>query len=167
MNNAMTRLATYTLPSSGTASFTFADLPQTHRDLLLVFSVQASTAPTVGIRLNNDASSTYSLVFIRAEGTGGSRDSTATTTTGNMQTTSFSNAPTSASYDLEEITFLGYANTTRHKTMLSRATTGGDGLDLIVGRWPSTAAITTITIIIGGATFNAGTSFTIYGVGDL
>jgi hypothetical protein len=62
-----------------------------------------------------------------------------------------------------------YANTTTHKTSISRTAvpSTGYGLAATIGLWRNTNAINEITFVLlggGSTTFKSGTVFTIYGI---
>jgi hypothetical protein len=58
---------------------------------------------------------------------------------------------------------MNYSNTTTYKTILARSNNAGIGLDAIVSLWRSTAAINTVNVL-ADTNFEAGTSFTLYGI---
>ena len=58
-----------------------------------------------------------------------------------------------------------YSNTTTYKTVLGRNNNSSNGTGAIVGLWRSTSAITSISVFLeASGTFNAGSTFTIYGI---
>jgi hypothetical protein len=60
---------------------------------------------------------------------------------------------------------MDYAQTDKHKSVLSRISKASAGVGAIAGRWASTAAITTISINQGGfGNFAAGSTFSLFGL---
>ena len=60
---------------------------------------------------------------------------------------------------------MNYSNTTTFKTILMRANNAALGVDAIVGLWRSTAAINEIKVFpTGGANFETGSTFSLYGI---
>ena len=59
---------------------------------------------------------------------------------------------------------MNYANTTTFKTYLARYNATSTQLSDEVALWRSTAAINSITLTAVSANFNAGSTFTLYGI---
>jgi hypothetical protein len=156
-----TPIATTTLGSSA-ASYTFNSIPTTYTDLVLIINGSASTGTNMELQVGNgsvDTGSNYSDTWLAGSGTSAlsGRDAP------NYPSVILSNY-----YNFQGMTiinFMNYSNTTTYKTFLSRAGAADWATAAYVGLWRSTAAINTIKIASGGATtWNAGTSFTIYGI---
>jgi hypothetical protein len=158
-------IATTTLGSAA-ASITFSSIPATYTDLKVVFT---GTVTEVGevlyYRFNSDSSSNYSITQLYGGGT----------TAASRRLTSATQLSTSYAYSLQGtnsqmIAFdvFSYANSTTNKTTLGNhagsnsSTTGG--VDLTVGLWRSTAAITSIFLFCSYLTFKTGTTATLYGI---
>lgn len=75
-------------------------------------------------------------------------------------------AASTAGNDVTTIThFQNYSNTTTNKTWLSKGTVPAQWTDASVCLWRNTAAITVIRVLNNnGANFNAGSTFTLYGI---
>jgi hypothetical protein len=55
--------------------------------------------------------------------------------------------------------------TDKHKTVLGRfSNMGRPEVGMSAARWPSNSAITSITVLNPGSSFDAGTNFSLYGV---
>jgi hypothetical protein len=142
-------------------SVTFSSIPGTYTDLVIVgASTISASAPSTIIRFNGDTASNYSYTYLTGNG------SSATSTRASNQTEILTtyNGAVSQSPNTNIIQIQNYANTATYKTVLSRANQTQYGTDAIVGLWRSTAAITSITLIIGGTGFAAGSTLSLYGI---
>ena len=163
MTNTYTPIASVTL--SATASeVVFSGLPQTFRDLIVVVSGTTSRSAFnidgMVIRFNGDTSN-YSLVRMIGSNSGATSDTDSKIGAG------FSG--NSAGPAVAILQVMDYAQTNKHKTVLIRYNTDASYVSGMVtggaGRWASTAAVTTITLLPEvGPNFNIGSTFTIYGV---
>ena len=59
---------------------------------------------------------------------------------------------------------MNYANTTTYKTAIARYGTATSLTLAQAGLWRSTAAVTSLTILVLGSTFTAGSTFNLYGI---
>jgi hypothetical protein len=59
---------------------------------------------------------------------------------------------------------MNYSNTTTYKTSIARYGTAGSLTLAQATLWRSTAAITSLTIVVLGSTFTAGSTFNLYGI---
>ena len=155
-------IATTTLGSSA-ASYTFSSIPSTYTDLVLVSFANVNTAiANITVRVGNgsvDTGTNYSNTFLYGTGSaaGSSRN-----TSGNVMY--LGAAGTGSEFSTSVMSFQNYANTTTYKTMLSRFGWVSNAVYSTVGLWRSTSAINTISLISDGANFNAGSTFTLYGI---
>jgi hypothetical protein len=162
--NTYVALNTTTLTSSA-ASVTLSLSGITgYTDIRVVFSSAAMTiAGTLTCYVNGDTGTNYSYTDL--SGNGSSATSARGSSTDFMliggQTVGFSKGVATAD-------FMNYSNTTTFKTMLSRTSDGSRFTEANVSLWRSTAAINSITITTyaGGGTFNAGSTFTVYGIAN-
>lgn len=156
-------IATTTL-TSVTQNLSFASIPQTYTDLVLVLSLRASTtASDAYFRYNNDSATNYSDTVLRGNGSTASsvRDTSAPgidigVTAVSTDVSSFQ-TPTI-------INIMNYANTTTFKTALIRTSNSTAMVSAIVGLWRSTAAISTINIVHRGTGWDVGSTATLYGI---
>lgn len=161
MPAAMTLISSQTL-GSAVASVTFGSggtLPQGYRDLYLVanWGNTASTGDML-MQFNGDTSNTYTYVEMSGDGT--SPGSGNGTRTGILF--GWTNAATSNWVNAMHI--MDYAQTDKHKTVLTRTGAASIATSAKTSRWPSTSAITSIVINAGSSTFTAGSTFMLYGV---
>ena len=59
---------------------------------------------------------------------------------------------------------MDYTQTNKHKTVLTRAGGGRDGVVANAGRWDQTAAISSLTIEAFGTSWAAGSTFNLFGI---
>jgi hypothetical protein len=146
-------LANATL-SSAVATLTFASIPATYRDLVLVVN-NASTTSDIRMQINNDSTTNYSFTFIRGESAGAN---SSTGTLGSFAVTGNGGFGT--------IELMDYSATDKHKTGLRvrNARAVQDLVDLGALRWGSTAAITTLQFFLTTGNLAAGSTFTLYGI---
>jgi hypothetical protein len=156
-----TALANITLGSSA-ASVTFSSINGTYRDLMLVVDGLAVT-DTGNFRMyvNSDTSSTYASLV--AQGNGSSTYTSAGSYVGFIEF--FPNALAVNTRGLIKVDFLDYSATDKHKSILIRAGQAASQTTMQTSRWPSTSAITSITIYsYSPGQFGAGSTFALYGV---
>jgi hypothetical protein len=173
--NTYTPIATTTL-GSNTASYTFTSIPATYTDLVLVMNY--STANSAGaaanvsgqLRINSDTASNYSQTLMYGFG------STANSGRESTQSVYWIGdygylSSTSGVFGNTVLNFMNYANTSYYKTFLERTSnidnTQGSALGAVsgVGLWRSTAAITSITLMVSSTNvYRTGSTFTLYGI---
>ena len=159
-----TPIASITLGANA-PSVTFNSIPQTYTDLVLVSIYGNSTLDTSGwLRFNSDSGSNYSWTYLLGDGSGAysGRFSNQTYTT-----LDGAGAGTTINTGIQAIShIMNYSNSTTNKTVLTRDNNGATykSVELKVGLWRSTAAITSITV--GGVTGNliTGSTFNLYGI---
>lgn len=156
--------------TTATSSVTFSSIPQTYTDLVVVVRHKHNTltSNSLGFRLNGDSGNTYSWTYYYDNGT---------TATGNL---SGRNVNYNAAYPawfvtagttegaLTTIQLLDYSNTTYYKSYISRGNavstnTTYPGVEMNVGAWQGTSAITSIEFLVGGD-FASDSTFSIYGI---
>ena len=161
---------TYTLIDSVTltssaSSVTFSGIPQTYGDLVLTVLAAGSGDMPAGLQFNG-ATSGYALVSMA--GTGSSTSSFSSSTLGALQAGVF--VSSQGVYPMLSVfNIMDYTATDKHKTVLARGgQTGGSsvfGAEAVAGRYPSTSAITSMTITgLGAGTYNVGSTFYLYGI---
>lgn len=155
------------------ADITFSAIPATYRHLKVVFSgrgAAASSSRELRVRFNGDAGGNYDRESLRGnDTTAAAFTSAGGTYIGGMEIAGDS-APAgrvgAVSIDIPD-----YRGTTFHKALLATcfAARGTTGPDLFVftigGLWRSTAAITSVTLLLETGNFMAGSVATLYGMG--
>jgi hypothetical protein len=151
-------LATVTLGASA-SSVTFSSIPATYRDLILVSQVQSvSGTDSVGIRLNGDATTDKSNVFMNGSGSSASsytQNNAASINAGDVYSADRNTVSISQIFD--------YSATDKHKTVLTRFSRAANNVIAIASRQPTTSAITSV-VAQCGASFASGSTFSLYGV---
>lgn len=160
MASAITQLGSITVSATGYTNYTFSSISSAYKDLYVVFTGKAGTGANQPlVRLNGDSSNIYLSGWIY--GNGAAAYSSANTGTGvylcgqsmNLDTTYVFNA---------NFTIHDYTATDKHKQMLGRfGQYNNAGSGVIVGRYPSTSAITSLSIY---GDLSVGTTIILYGV---
>jgi hypothetical protein len=161
--SAWTPLANITLGSAQT-SVVFSSINGSYRDLVLVCSFEASPTQEIFVRVNNDSSSIYnSTMAIAGMNTSKYASSQSSQT---WFRPSFGTANQDGTKSSLEMQFMDYSQTDKHKTVLAKSYANIAYFSMFAGRWPSTSAITSISLFVGGGTwtFSAGSTFALYGV---
>lgn len=164
-------IATQTL-GSNTGTITFSSIPQTYTDLVLVaYTRDAGTnsSPFVSpmaMRLNSDSGSNYSNTHMYGNGSSmfSSRETNSNFPTVGQLVTSSAGANI---FGMQHIHFLGYSNTSRQKTILTRSAADSNGQGWSwqsVAYWRNTAGINTILLSGGIGGFATGSQFSLYGI---
>lgn len=153
-------LMTHTIVTPAT-SYNLTSIPATYTDLILIVKSQVATVNNSNfIRFNGDTASNYSSTIL--SGTGSS-PYTFRYSNDSRIFIDFYASPANVDFGMDVVHINGYSDTTINKTTISRGASPY-GTDLIVGLWRSTAAISSIQVIQPSFNFNAGTTFTLYGV---
>jgi hypothetical protein len=156
-------LQTITLGSAA-SSVTFASIPQTYRDLVLVMNWQNSgTSSATRIQLNGDSGSNYNGVWMNGTG------STANSYTRSNQTSSraagASVGPANTFTNVMTINMMDYSATDKQKTYLVRFGSATTETQATASRWANTSAVTSIRVFdIVGQTFRVGSTLSLYGI---
>ena len=163
--------ATYTPIASTTltgsqSTVTFSNLDTAAagmRDLILV--VDATVTASIDIllaRINGVTTSSYSSVTMEGDGT----NATSTAQTDVYFWTSGNDYSLSTTRSTNILQFFDISQTDKHKSILSRTNMAGTsgGSFAAAGRFASTNAITSITLLTLGQSFASGSTFSLYGV---
>lgn len=162
-------IASVTVGSS-VASVTFSDISGSFTDLIIVGAVQISNSGHATLQVNSDTGSNYSSTILYGDGSSVGSSRTSSSTSINV------GAAGGASYQSNIFTpyvwqIMSYANTSVFKTVLVTMAQGHGAFSNLgevsrsVGLWRSTSAITSVTLnAVTSRTFNAGTTFSLFGV---
>jgi len=158
-------IATTTL-SSASANITFSSIPATYTDLRLIVTGTESTTISKRIQFNSDTGTNYSYTRINGNGTTAASQRGTSEGTGiryaSDQYGDSASIPMFTAFDI-----FSYAGST-YKTILAATSSdqnGGGYVQRTVGLWRSTSAITTVSLVFAsGATWDAGSTATLYGI---
>ena len=123
---------------------------------MLVIEHAMSSGVAFRVYLNSDTGNNYNWVTMRGDGSSPSSTSGASTV-----------AATGRGYTDKGTTivsFFDYAATDKHKSYLVRTDTAAVGTEARAQRWANTAAVTSLEINGVTQTFNAGSTFSLYGL---
>jgi hypothetical protein len=155
--NTYNAIETTTLASTAT-SFTFATIPQTYQNLVVVTNTTAAsgTAGRTALRFNGDSGANYHHAQFGASNTtwGPEQDDSITY----AMTGYYNNANS-----LQVTEVMGYKSTDFNKNVLSRFGDNYPEVGMMASTWRNTAAITSIQVICLGV-FPVGTIITLYGL---
>jgi len=159
-----TPIATQTLGSAA-ASITFSSIPGTYTDLRLVLTGTTASAADLAIQYNADTGTNYSGTFL--SGIGSSVNSTNNGPSASNILLQSQGVSSTTVPILDTVDIFSYAGST-NKTCLITASTdtnGAGAVELAIGLWRSTAAITSIKIFgNGGVNLSTGTIATLWGI---
>jgi hypothetical protein len=164
MTNTYTPLATLTL-TGGDSSITFASIPSTYRDLIIVCNFQMSgTSSASRLQVNLDGGANYSGVSMVGNGSG-SGSSGAESGQTSARIFGASQGPSNTYNNVGIIQLMDYSATDKHKTILTRYGASTTDVQAQASRWASNTAINSVTIFdVLGQTYQAGSTFSLYGV---
>lgn len=156
-----TALATVTLQAAS-STVTFSGIPNTYRDLILVFTGGVvSGSINVRLTLNGD-SNNANYAGIQMSGTGSATSSTITINTESRYINYYGFLTADLNTQIVT-TIFDYAQTDKHKTVMNRANNAGNGVTALVSRWASTTAVNTLEYSLTGSSFASGSTFSLYG----
>jgi hypothetical protein len=143
------------------AEIIFGNIPNTFRDLVLVFNGSTTTSLRgLNMRVNADSGNNYS--WVRALGFAATNTNSASGASENNYTIGSSAGVSTTPY-MATVQLMDYSVTDKHKSFLSRANRPDEHLDMRAGRWANTNAINSITIYTDGL-FSIGTTLTLHGI---
>ena len=161
MAKTYSAIATTTLVSAA-ADVTFTSISGAYTDLILVITANnnSGTAYISRLYFNADTGSNYSFTRLTGDG------STAASTRISNDSYGFGGWSNNQSDQmiLSMNHIQNYSNTTTNKTWLVRGGDTGDRVFAAVGLWRNTAAITSIKVQVETGTYDAGSTFTLYGI---
>lgn len=151
-------IATYTTSTGGITTYTFSSIPSTYTDLVLIGSGRSGNGD-FSIRLNGDTATNYS--YTRVYGNGSAVGTDRGSNNDYMSGLSWYSASSNSNVI---VNFMNYSNTTTYKTVLSRHNSNPTMVGATINLWRSTAAINSIKVGVFSVAFDAGTTFTLYGI---
>jgi hypothetical protein len=154
-----TPLATVTLASAA-SSVTFSSIPNTYRDLVLIFTGTRTGNNNVLVRVNGDSGNNYN--YVGASSSGSTSSSSGVLGANNFPSTLASLQTNSQLNVVWQ--FMDYSATNKHKSVLTRFSQTGTEAAMFANRWANTVAINSIQVFTGNENFGSGSTFSIYGV---
>lgn len=151
--------------SGGETSLTFSSIPSTYTHLQLRFSALEAAGNNITMQFNNDNANNY--VYHYLVGTGSAAYAGSVTATNKVVIEGQYNGTVGTYPNVGIVDILDYTNTSKNKTV--RSLSGGDNnsttgeISLNSGLWLNTASISTIKVL-ASASFDAGSSFALYGI---
>jgi hypothetical protein len=155
-----TPLANITLGTAA-STITFASIPATYRDLILVVLGSGSTTLQGRIRLNSDTGTNYH--YQRMSGNGSAASATQASSQSSGFISAIAQATATGALQMN-INIMDYSATNKHKTIISRAAQAANGTDAFVNRWSNTAAVTSVQILTSTGNWAIGTTVALYGI---
>jgi hypothetical protein len=163
-------LATYTVPSGGVSSITFAGLPTggqySHLQIRGISRTNISaTEDYMLLRFNNDTSASYAYHALEGNGSSAAAAAQSSVSTGYLQRSS---GNSTSAFGTTICDILDYASNTKNKTYrtLAGIDNNGSGIVMLVSSlWAKTEPINSISILpSGGGSFQQYSQFALYGV---
>ena len=163
VTNSYESIATATLSSAGTVSFT--SIPSTFKHLQIRFKANNTTAANykISLRFNSDSGSNYNWHWLAGDGSAASAGANDENTAMRLVKANYS----TTNWTVGVIDLLDYANENKFKTGKALGgwdSNGGGTVELSSGLWRSTAAITQINIAPYAGNYEAGSTFALYGI---
>jgi hypothetical protein len=148
--------------TNAAASATFSSISSAYTDLIIVANILSTTSARVKVRVGNgtiDTSTNYAYTVLFGNGTSaGSGGETSIS-----EINYYWNAIPSG-WSNYVFNFQNYSNTTTNKTVIGRGNSTAVETFANVGIWRATNAINIIEIRSGTGTFDAGSTFSLYGI---
>ena len=122
------------------------------------FSTVGGTNNYTKMRVNSDGSNSYYCVNMHA-------NTTSVYSNANTYSQTFPNfvETESSTQPMASVTnFMDYSATNKHKVLLTR-TAAHNSSNAVITRWMNTAAINEIALFTDSSSFNAGSTFSLYG----
>jgi hypothetical protein len=146
---------------------TFTSIPSTYTHLQIRgIANSGGAANTLNVRLNGDSSSIYARH--RILGDGSTATSVGQVSQSQIPFLSSSGLPTASNtYGVFIIDILDYASTIKYKTVRifpGQDSNGSGSVELSSGLWPSTSAITSVTVRINGGAYTVPSQVALYGI---
>ena len=163
-------ISAITVPSTSTASVTFASIPSTYAHLqirVLSRSDRAATAQNIYLQFNGDAGANYTLHALEVGNTTVSAAGAANTTYLISGVTTGTSASSNI-YAGSVIDILDSSSTNKFKTV--RTLSGFDlnntssGVNYYSGSWRSSSAVTSVTLLAPIGNFIQYSTFALYGI---
>jgi len=150
-----TVIATVTLQAAA-PSVTFSGIPNTYRDLVIVFNGSVPGGGDLRATLNGDTGTNYPWVQMSADG------SSAFSSAGTNAFMIFT-FTAGAGQTLMTANIVDYSATSKHKTCISRGDQASGRTMSYATRWANTAAVNSVSINHAAGNLAVGTTISLYG----
>lgn len=158
-------LANFTA-TGNTASVTFASIPNTYRDLVLIANARTDRSEATDIyKITLNSSGTgYSRVVMF--GTGSTQGSYSDAALNEIRPFALTGATAASNtFGFLKMQIMDYSATDKHKTILNNEDATGSEVAASAYRWANTSAVTSIQIDqLFGTNFVSGSTFALYGI---
>jgi hypothetical protein len=154
-------IATVTAAGGSSTQLVMSSIPATYTDLVIVINTSTSANSNLVFRLNNDSTAIYSNTALNGDGSTATSGRNSNTDKGYFDSAAYS----ANNFNYNAIlNVMNYSNTTTFKTTVSRSNNAAVGVTAGVTLYRSTSAINRIDFLTTAGTFNAGSTFTLYGI---
>lgn len=164
-NETMTLIATQTVGAGGTALLTFSSIPQTFTDLMLLCSVRnEANSPEVNIYFNG---SNTNLTSRQLYGTGSGVAANDLGSQLNTYGGAVPSAYTANTFSSTQVYIPNYTSSANKSIAIDAVLENNSTstyLSLVAGLWSSTAAITSLSYLVGGGDIAQNSTFSLYGI---
>ena len=163
MANTYTLIASNTVGSGGASSVTFSSIPSTYTDLLVTCSVRMNASSSPFYLYFNASTSNYTDKRLTGNGTAASSSSSSSARVGNYNgTDTTANTFSSHSIYIPNYASSNYKSVSVDSVSENNATAAF--AQLLADLWSDTAAITSIKLEEGSASFVQYSTFYLYGI---
>ena len=143
--------------SSATSSVTFLSIDQTYVDLVLIIYAKRSSAGDITLRYNSDSDNNYRTINMLSDGS--------STTANNIGRNHILLSPGSTTTAIVTANIINYTATGQKTETLGRSDDGTNKTVASVSQWADSPYVAINTIKIdGGSNFDAGSTFSLYGI---
>lgn len=161
----MQLISTTTVGAGGTANITFSSIPQTYTDLYLLVNIRSgSNNDVLFMRINGDTSATTSMII---EGNGSSAAANSSTTNTFVRFGTITSAASASTFS-SGMAYLPNYTGSAQKTVSSDYVSENNGTTayqtIVAGRFPITAAITSLLISNTGSSLAEHSTASLYGI---
>jgi len=159
--STMVPIATVTVLASQ-ATVTLSNIPSSYTDLILVGNGGISGTANTWLKINGDSGANFVSTMLYATGTAANSLKRTADTLGILLDAV---GPAANGTQMYLTHLMNYASTNIFKTVIHRGGAAAQETIASVGVWRSTSAITSLTIFPDNSrTWNAGATFTLYGI---
>lgn len=168
---AMKLISTNTITTGGITNIAFSAIPQNYTDLYLFLNLRSDVAAWgtgSSLKFNNDSGANYTWRGIYAFGSSGVGPNVSTGTT-SIQTGVFPGSSSNANtFSAQTLYIPNYTSSTHKSVSIDSVNEGVNStsveMDMNVGIWASTSAITNLQIGSNSGNFVIGSTISLYGI---